>query len=228
MIPNQCLETVLVMDEGCRCKAHQLHRFFRYLWNHPTCSLLVIAKELGVSHSNARQLSHRLKSRPHIDRTCPECFQVQLFGHPPVCQACGFEPTETTPPIEVRFSEQSPTNNLQVGNGLGSVTSYGEIGFENNPVIIERRAKLSIEENLIVNCKSDVMQQLKSDYPPEDVSDLAGRLVLKEVRELRARYPLLTHSKYARRQVVENVLGRLALVYPSLAPSLRSYEVMSH
>jgi len=228
MIPNQRLETVLAMGEGCRCKAHQLHRFFQYLWSHPNCNLLIAAKELKISYANARQLSHRLKSRPFLDRTCPECFQVQLFGHPPACQACGFEPTEATPQIEVRFSEQSPTNNLQAGNGLGSVTDYRGIRFENNPMIIERRTRLGIEESLITNCKSDVMQFLKSDYPEEEVSDLAGRLVLKEVKELKARYPMLARSKYARRQVVKNVLGRLVLVHPSLAPRLRSYEVMSH
>src|SRR5713226_8562124 len=154
-----------VMCEGCMCSAHQLHKFYRYVLNHPSCSLLEVAQELKITYANARQLSHRLKSRPHLDRTCPECFLVQLFGYPPVCQACGFEPTEPCLPVEVRFDQQSPSNSLLQGNGLGSVTDYREVGFENHYLIIERQARIGIEESLIANCKSDVMQGLKSDYP---------------------------------------------------------------
>jgi hypothetical protein len=215
-------------EPTCRCGAHQLHRFYRYVWEHPSSRLLDVAHELKISNANARQLSHRLKLRAHLERTCPQCFEVQLFGNPPVCQACGCEPTEPTPPIEPIFDAQYPTNALQRGNGLGSVTDYRRVGFENHYAIIERRMRLGIEESLILNSKSDVMQRLKTDYPSEELFDLAGRLVLREVKELKARYPLLINSKYARQQVVENALAKVALIHPSLAPARVSYAVTSH
>jgi hypothetical protein len=80
-----------------------------------------------------------------------------------------------------------------------------------------RRVERSLEgDPLIRNCKSDILEWLKGSYPKDDISDAAGRLVVKEILDLRARYPLLEGSRNMRKQVVQNVRNRLILLYPFL------------
>jgi len=53
------------------------------------------------------------------------------------------------------------------------------------------------EDTLIRDCKSDLMEWLESSHPNEGVSDDCGRLAIKEVVELKARYPKLKTPKSA-------------------------------
>lgn len=71
------------------------------------------------------------------------------------------------------------------------------------------------EDVLITSAKSKVLNELKRIYPDETVSDEAGRLVLKEVAEFRARYPNLNPKRLSG-QIAENVINRLALLHPQL------------
>jgi hypothetical protein len=199
---------------SCPCRAHQLHRFFRYRWDHPSTTLKQAAQDLHISLSNAKQLASRLRRRPRLWQTCPGCFSNQLFHG--VCQNCGEEPAKPEIRLDIRFDQQSPSNSIQSGNGLGGDPDIREIKFENNSSVVIQRRMNRVQDSLLSNCKSDVLEWLKGTYPREDITDLAGRLVVKEVSDLRARYPLLTGSKNLRPQVVQNVKNRLILVYPFL------------
>ena len=55
--------------------------------------------------------------------------------------------------------------------------------------------------------------------PPDSVAEEATKLLLKEIAEFRARYPVLTRAKGAGNQLVRNVVIRLALRYPTLRKS---------
>lgn len=156
---------------------------------------------------------HRLR-RLRLDSTCPECFRPQLLGG--VCQHCGFEPAIPRVPPEPSRDSHSPTNLIHPGNSLGSELDYRSVGFANNGTVVKRWIERTLEDPLVLSVKSDVMEELKRWYPDERVTNLAGRLCLKDVAEFRASYPLLTTSKNLRRQLAANVIARLSLVYPFL------------
>ncbi len=199
--------------QPCSCRAHSQHRLRRWQFEHPKGTLVLAARDLGLSYANAKQLNHRLARRPDLSRLCPECFRPALSNDG--CRNCGFEPTAARAP-EIAFDMQSPTNWIHAGNQLGSVTNYRALHFGNHYAIIARRVEGCIEKPLVRACKSDVMNFLKYSYPEDGITDTAGRLIVKEVRELRARWPRLTSSKHARRQIVENVIATLKLTYPKL------------
>ncbi len=210
-------------ERACSCRAHQLHRFFKYRWEHPSATLVQASKGLNISYNSAKLLSSRLRKRKGINQICPMCFGEKLFQG--VCQACGFEPTLPRLP-EVNFDRQSPTNSLQRNNELGAGADlFGgsdftgkrvSMHFENWPGIISRKMEQHSEDTLIRNCKSDLLEWLKAFFPKPEVSDFCGKLVVKDVLELRARFPLLEGSKNCRAQVVENVKARMKLAYPFL------------
>jgi hypothetical protein len=77
-----------------------------------------------------------------------------------------------------------------------------------------------IEDPLVRAVKSDVENELKRSYPSEAITDEAGKLVVKEVLEFRARYPLLVASKNLRKQLATNVLRRLSILHPQLRNSI--------
>lgn len=203
--------------DGCKCGAHQLHRFFRYRWEHPSSTLRQAAHDLHVSYPYAKQLACRLRRRRRLWQTCPGCFSDRLLQG--VCQWCGEEPARPALPIDVNFNRQSPANSILAGNGLGGDPNIRVLKFENNSSIVIQRRMDRTEDSLLNNCKSDVLEWLKGKYPSEEVSDLAGKLVVKEVLDFRARYPLLSGSRNLRMQIVQNVENRLVLVYPFLRPS---------
>lgn len=99
---------------------------------------------------------------------------------------------------------------------LGSDVDYKHIGFENHWVIMKRRVERGVEDNLVRSVKSDVENELKRAFPSEAITDEAGRLVVKEVLEFRARYPGLAASKNVRRQLYVNVMNRLLLLHPHI------------
>lgn len=194
------------------------------MWAHPSASRKDLASILKLSAGNVRVAVHALRQRD-LSRTCPECMAEKLLGG--ACQNCGFEPDAPVLPLEVMADSQSPTNRLHAGNLLGSVTDYSSLHFTNSGLVMKRRAEGNLEEPLIVGIKSDVENELKRYYPEEAISDEAGRLVIKEVAELAARYPKLRTAKYARAQIVENVMARLRLLHPQLR-SVRTLEVDGH
>jgi hypothetical protein len=199
----------------CDCGAHRLHRVFRYAWENPSASRKDCAKALKLSYNNVLAAFHRLKWRD-LTRYCPECFHPELFDG--VCQNCGFEPAVPMVPVEVRPDSQSPVNWLHAGNLLGSETQYDRLGFANHGFVLKRRLERGVEDQLTIAVKSDVENELKRTYPSEAVADEAGRLVVKEVLEFRARYPALASAKRVRKQLAENVLNRLRLLHPHLRP----------
>jgi hypothetical protein len=175
-----------------------------------------MAEELHLSLSNVKKSLERLR-RKDLSRLCLECFAPCLYNG--VCEGCGCEPASPDLPLEVNFDQQSPTNSLQAGSELGSEVDYRGVGFTNHWMILKRRIDSSLEGPLLRGVKSDVMNELKEYYPAAIVPDFAGKLCIKEVAEFRARYPLLAVSKNVRKQLAQNVIRRMKLLYPSLGRS---------
>jgi hypothetical protein len=173
-----------------------------------------MGRELRMSHCNARQARARLKKRQDLDRLCPECFQPRLTG--PGCLSCGFSKDEDTVlPAESAIDSHSVVYSIQPLGGLGSVTDYDALrpayGGRNIAHLVEKPT-----DPLLERCKSELWQQLKEVMPPDSVVEEATRLLTKEVREFKTRFPALAHSTKAKQQLVDNVLKLLAVRYPTL------------
>jgi hypothetical protein len=194
-----------------------LHRVYRFRWDNPSASYQEIANTLHITKNNVKVTVHRLR-KLDLSRRCPECWSKSLLGG--VCQSCGFEPTAPDIPAAMRFDEQSPVNHIHAGNQLGSDVDYNALRIKglygNDGLLLKQRMDRAIEDPLTKDVKAYAMQELKTYYPTEGITDYAGRLCLKEVAEFRARYPILATSKNVRRQLALNVMKRLELLYPSL------------
>lgn len=213
MILSPIHSTPAYLRNGCKCRRHRLHRLFQFYWRFPGAKLKDAAKELKLTYGNVRNAAWALR-KLDLSVTCPECMEPKLVNG--VCQNCGFEPETPFLPFDILPDSQSPTNNLHPGNELGGETDYQRIGFTNHGLILKRLMERAIEGPLVKSVKSDVENELKRFYPSEAITDEAGRLVIKEVLELQARYPRLIASKYARSQIAENVIRRLRLLHPQL------------
>jgi hypothetical protein len=166
-----------------------------------------------MSYTNVLGAFFRLRKRD-LTRYCIECNRPTLFNG--VCVNCGAEreaPRILTADVD---DGQSPTNWLHLGNLLGSETDYDRIGFVNHGFVLKRKVERGIEDSLVVAVKSEVENELKRTFPSEVITDEAGRLVVKEVLEFKARYPGLASSKNVRKQLAENVINRLRLLHPQL------------
>ena len=203
----------LQTTQGCRCGAHRLHRVLRFAWENPSASRKDCARALKMSYSNVLGAFYRLRKRD-LTRYCIECNKPTLFNG--VCVNCGVEREAPSVPIEVLRDSQSPTNWLHPGNLLGSETDYDRIGLVNHGFVLKRRIERGIEDPLIMAVKSEVENELKRTFPAEAITDEAGRLVVKEVLEFKARYPGLASSKNVRKQLAENVVNRIGLLHPHL------------
>lgn len=198
-----------------------LHRVYRFQWSHPSASYQEIASALHISKNYVKVTVYRLR-KLDLARRCPECWADSLAGG--VCQACGFEPAAPNVPLEVRFDEQSPTNSIHEGNQLGSMIGklgdYDQLGlkgmYPNDGLLLKRRMDAALEDPLIRQVKSEVMEWLKEYYPPEAITDYAGKLCVKEVVEFRTNYPKLARSKNLRKQLAIRVVARLRFLYPAL------------
>jgi hypothetical protein len=201
---------------GCICGSHAEHLIFRWLWENPSGSLKDAAKDLHISHDAARQRARRARKRVDISRRCPECFRPMLEGL--ACRNCGAELDAPKLPDGIRFEETSPVHTIQPLNGLGGSTDYRSLGLsygsQNVRHLVERPG-----DSFVESCKSKLWQELKGAMPPDSVTEEATRLLLKEIAEFRARYPVLTRAKGAGDQLVQNVVNRLALRYPVLRKS---------
>ena len=188
-------------------------KVYRYLWQNPGANLRVAARDLHMTWNAVKIAKHRLRRRPDIGRLCPECFQASFYSL--VCALCGFEGERPTFPEGLRFEYQTPVHSIQPLGGLGSQTEYGRLGLayggRNIAHLVERS-----QERFLEQCRSDLWEELKATMPDDAVAEEAARLLVKEVSEFRVRYPLLVSSKYLRRQLVENVVLRLALLHPAL------------
>jgi len=184
-------------------------RLFKYLWYHPNANLKQAAQELKISHSNAKKTHYLLKLRKDLDRRCPECFRTTFFSL--VCQVCGFEGDRPSVPIEGYFDQVSPVHSIQSLNGLGSQTDYSllKLGYGGRNIrhLVERA-----KDPFLESCKSLLWEELKSVMPKDEIIEEATRLLIKEVIEFRAKYPLLLNAKDAKKQLVSNVLERLRLI----------------
>jgi hypothetical protein len=204
----------------CRCGAHRQHRILRFWWENPSASRKAAARALKLSESNVREAFFRLRKRSGLERLCPCCFNTSVVDG--VCHVCGFERDDPVLPVELRTDSQRAsvdvgTNFLHAGNLLGSRADYyAKLGFVKHGAHLRYRIERAIEDPLIRGVKSDVMNELKRFYPPEPITDEAGRLCVKEVLEFRARYPGLAKSKNVRGQLAENVIARLQFLHPQL------------
>ena len=183
-------------------------KVFRYLWAHPNAPLVLVAKETHLSYIAARVAKHNLSRRKDLARLCPECFQPTLEGL--VCRTCGVELDQP----EALESDGSPVHSIQPLNGLGSQTSYLALRFsyggQNIAHLVERASNSFLER-----CKSLLWGELKGPMLPDGTVEEANRLLVKEVIDFRARYPMLAKSKRAAEQIVENVMGKVRLRYPA-------------
>ena len=213
---SQLYTSPLYNGHDCRCGTHRLHKIFQFYWANPSASRKAAGQALKLSPGNVREALWELRRRD-LSRTCPECFGPLLVGG--VCQGCGFEPFEPILPVDIMPNSQHPTNSLHPGSMLGSVTDYKEVaksyGFSNQGFVLKRKMDRQIETPLLDAIRSDVANALDGGSRPE-ITEEAGRLVLKEVAEFKARYPRMSTSKLARRQLAENVLTRLRLLHPGL------------
>ena len=209
----------LYNGHDCRCGAHRLHRVFQFYWSHPSAQQKIAAQMLGIKLGNLKEALWLLRHRD-LSKVCPECFRPLLVGG--ACEGCGFEPFEPVLPVDIMPDSQHPTNSLHPGSMLGSVTDYREVakayGFSNQGFVLKRKMDRQIETPLVDAIRSDVANALDGGSRPE-IAEEAGRLVLKEVAEFKARYPEMVSSKLARGQLTENVLARLCLLHPSLKVS---------
>lgn len=209
--PKSTQSTASEID--CKCRAHRLHKVFRFGWENPSANRKDCAKALKLSYNNVLEAFHQLRKR-NLAILCPECFQPALQGG--VCHNCGFEPSAPIVPIEVSTSNHYSTNNLHPGNELGSEVDYASLCFANHWLIVKRKIDRGIEDPLLRAVKSRVENELKRTYPTEMVTDEAGRLAIKEVFDFHLRYPELASSKNVRRQLANNVMNRLRLLHPQL------------
>ena len=203
------------LSDNCKCGAHRLHRVLRFAWENPSASRKDCARALKMSYNNVLGAFHRLRKRD-LTRYCIECNKPTLFNG--VCVNCGAEREAPRIFTAAVHDSQSPTNWLHPGNLLGSETDYDRIGFVNHGFVLKRRVERGIEDPMIIAVKSEVENELKRSFPSEAVADEAGRLVVKEVLEFKARYPGLASSKKVRKQLAENVINRLRLLHPQLRP----------
>ena len=220
----------------CECGAPRQHLTVRYLWNHPEASRKQVAQALGLSAGNVREAIWRLKRRGGFSKVCPQCNHPSLQDLPSqdgitrVCTFCGAEPLEPNLLATDAMSVYHfPPNSLLVGGGLGtqvdSPLGYGRgvdaegkparIRFRNWPEIVRRKVERGIEMSLVDRVRSDIMNALDGAERPE-VTETAGRLILKEFGELQAGYPDFARSKLCRKQIAKRVLARLRLMYPWL------------
>lgn len=197
----------------CGCVAHQQHRLYRFLWLNKGTTLKSAALDLHISYVNAKQIKHRLSARRDIHLRCPECFEPSLYAR--ACTSCGFEMDRPNIPLEIDFASQSPQHSIQPLGGLGSQTSYTQLGLRyggrNIKHLVERP-----RNPLLERCKSDLWEELKEVMPPAGVVEEASLLLTNEVHEFQRRYPSLVSSTKARGQLVENVMKVLRLRYPPL------------
>ena len=193
-----------------------MHRVFQFYWANPSASRKAAGQALKLSPGNVREALWEIRRRD-MAQVCPECWTGRLVGG--VCQKCGFEPFEPVFPVEFMPDSQHPTNRLHPGNMLGSETDYQAVakayGWSNQAFVLKRKIDRTIEAPLLDAIRSDVANALDGGSRPE-ISEEAGRLCVKEWREFQARYPRMSTSKLARRQLTENVLSRLRLLHPGL------------
>jgi hypothetical protein len=200
---------VVKKKNGAGRKPTTQARLFKYLWYHPHSNLKQAAQELKISYSNAKKTHYLLKMRKDLHIRCPECFRPTFFSL--VCQVCGFEGDRPFVPIEGYFDQVSPVHSIQPLNGLGSQTDYSLLRFAYGGRNIKHLVERS-EDVFLESCKSLLWQELKSYMPQDEVVEEATRLLVKEVIEFRAKYPLLVNAKDAKRQIVSNVVERLRLI----------------
>ena len=229
---------------GCKCRAHAQHRLLNYRFIHPSATLRDASEELHISYSYARWGWARLRRRKDYleGRLCPNCFSSAFANG--VCHNCGFEAGEDLvlgeDPAALHPVKgwSSPVHSILPDRGLGSRLTTGNIatlarrmmynGEKVDAALLRKHASnLSHltevkEDNLTNGIRSLVLQELKSSYPDDGVSDLAARLIVEEVRTFRVNYPQLAAPKGLKGQLASNVMRRLELMYPRLARTRNS------
>ena len=198
---------------ACSCGSHAQHEMLRWRWRHPSGTLKQAAMDLHITHQSAKQRASRLMRRPDISRLCPECFRPCLNRL--ICTNCGVELDSPELPQGIRFEETSPVHAIQSLGGLGSVTAYSRLGLRYGGRNIAHMVEKP-RDSLLERSMSMLWEELKAAMPGDMVTDEAARMLSKEVRDFRARYPGLARSRFVANQLVQNVVARLAARYPDL------------
>ena len=216
------------------CKAPGQHNLFWWKWAHPGVPLKFAAQDLHLSYNAVCVTHSRLTSREDHDRLCPVCFEAARYDHH--CTSCGVE--FVTPSVGRQVhDESSPVHLILPGDGKGtyqSDTDLRRIAKMYNPGMDSYGLNLivgdyknhtrpgSADDPLELAVKSKVLQALKGIWPPDEVSDMAARLVENFVREMRQRFPTMPMKpKWAIEPTAKAVLARLSQLYPQLPPALR-------
>jgi len=200
---------ISIHSSMCKCKCPGQHLVFRARWHYPQLTLKEISEMLHIDYRNAKVLWFKVRHRPDFNRLCPECFQPHFYG---VCHRCGFEPAREEIPIRIDFESQSPVHRIQRLNGLGSEVDYNKLklvyGGNNIRHLVER------SDTVLESLKSQLWEELKSKMPDDYVTEVAAIVLEQELSEVRRRYPLLIKSKHLKRQILENTIARLKMLYP--------------
>lgn len=201
---------ISIHSSMCKCKSPGQHLVFRARWHYPQLTLKEISETLHLDYRNAKVLWYKVRHRPDFTRLCPECFQPHFFNW--VCHLCGFEPARQDVPLIVDFESQSPVYRIQPHNGLGSDVDYEKLklsyGGNNIRHLVER------DDTVLETLKSQLWEELKSEMPNDYVTEVAAIVLEQELSEVRRRYPLLIKSKHMKRQILENTVARLKMLYP--------------
>jgi hypothetical protein len=70
------------------------------------------------------------------------------------------------------------------------------------------------DDTVLETLKSQLWEELKSEMPNDYVTEVAAIVLEQELSEVRRRYPLLIKSKHMKRQILENTVARLKMLYP--------------
>ena len=213
--------------QGCKCGAHRQHQLYSFLFFNPGANLRDAALGLHITHAYARMLSTRLHRRKDFGRLCPLCFESRFYNGS--CQGCGFVMDGKRQGFELDFDGMSPVHRILPDKGLGSqlsASNYATIarrtyGRERlDPGLLRTHARdLSHlaeprEDRLLKGVCSKLLENLKSSYPEDGISEMAARLAVEEVKIFRMNYRSLKSPKGLADQLASNVLRRLELLSP--------------
>ncbi|MGP8057015.1 MAG: hypothetical protein ACLP9K_05405 [Nitrososphaerales archaeon] len=202
--------------DSCKCGAHAQHRVRLFKWNNPLASYKVIAKELDLpSEDAAKQAWYRFNKKKDHGRFCPVCFNPSLLNL--VCHFCGADLGEVQREDAIDFEAQNPVYSIQPLGGLGSQTSYSDLGLTNSKRILDQQISKTEKDQALAKAKRALLQFLKGFFPREDVTDVAARLLAKAFTEFRMEYPGLKITPRVANELVAITIARLKLFYPRMA-----------
>lgn len=200
---------------------------FRWIYHHPDSTLRDAARALGLSYNSAKLAMSRLRRRPEFQHLCPECLRFSLFE---CCHTCGFEPAvnglEMEGPSFIFSTAAEPRYRLHLNGGLGSDVDYSGLrpkyGARNLQHLVDHGPEA---DRVFESLRSELWEELKSQMLPDNVTDLASRILETELNRIRLYYPEVLRMKdfkHVMTRAVRQRLRQLAGVKVSPSPSQAS------